>query len=255
MPRYQIRAVNSATDSENRIHDNTTAAAYGFRGGLVPGVTVFGYMIQPVLDHFGLEWLERGAMSVRFREPVYEREIVDVDAQPADAGRLQLSLAAGRALAAAWMNGDAAPPDFTGYPDSAPPPESRRPPASHQAFEPGRALGTLVKRIDLAAARLTEPLPAAIGPARLVHPAVLLGLSNEILMRNVVLGPWIHAASEIANFAPAHDGDTLSARGRVIETYERKGHEFVVLDVVVAIGNRAIQQVRHTAIWKPRPKS
>jgi len=45
-------------------------------------------------------------------------------------------------------------------------------------------------------------------------------------------------------------------RGRILDCYERKGHEFVVLNLLlVANGERMIQQVRHTAIYKPRAKS
>ena len=40
------------------------------------------------------------------------------------------------------------------------------------------------------------------------------------------------------------------------ECFERKGHEFVVLDLlVVANGDRIVQQVRHTAIYRPRQAS
>ena len=42
-----LRAVNTAPDSENKMHDDRVAAQYGFRGGLVPGVTVYGYMTVP----------------------------------------------------------------------------------------------------------------------------------------------------------------------------------------------------------------
>ena len=51
----RIRAVNTAADSENKIHNDAIAAEYGFRGGLVPGVTVYGYMAAAAIEHFGLE--------------------------------------------------------------------------------------------------------------------------------------------------------------------------------------------------------
>src|SRR5258708_3774385 len=88
----RVRAVNTAVDSENRIHDDRIAAAYGFRGGLVPGVTVYGYMTLPVLDHFGEEWLDRGAMSVRFKAPGYDGEEVAIEAHATHDGPLDLSL-------------------------------------------------------------------------------------------------------------------------------------------------------------------
>lgn len=44
MPVHRVRAVNTAPDSENKMHDDRVAAQYGFQGGLVPGVTVYAYI-------------------------------------------------------------------------------------------------------------------------------------------------------------------------------------------------------------------
>ena len=45
---------------------------------------------------------------------------------------------------------------------------------------------------------------------------------------------------------------TGSMRGRVEDSYERKGHKFVVLDLlVVADGERPVMSLRHTAIYEP----
>jgi hypothetical protein len=42
-------------------------------------------------------------------------------------------------------------------------------------------------------------------------------------------------------------------RGRIADCFERKGHEFVVLNLlVVAEEIRIVQQVRHNAIYRPR---
>lgn len=250
MPGYRVHAVNTAPDSENRMHDDRVAAGYGFARGLVPGVTVFGYMTLPVLEHFGEKWLERGAMNVRFKEPVYEGEDVSIEAHEAG-GKLEVMLAGGRASGLAWMEHGGAPP-ASEYADRPLPPEGARPAASHESLAVGTVLGALCKTIDLADARVSAPLPAAIGGDRRAHPAVLLALANEILMRNVVLGPWIHAGSELRNFSTARDGEKLTVRGRVADKYERKGHEFVVLDLLTSGVARAVQQVRHTAIWRPR---
>jgi hypothetical protein len=34
--RYEVEAFNTATASQNRIHDDEVAQRFGFRGGLVP---------------------------------------------------------------------------------------------------------------------------------------------------------------------------------------------------------------------------
>src|SRR5438093_611879 len=81
LPLYRVRARNTSADSENKIHDDTVAASYGFRGGLVPGVTVYGYMTVPIVARFAHDWLERGSMQVKFHQPFYEGEDVSVHAE------------------------------------------------------------------------------------------------------------------------------------------------------------------------------
>src|SRR5215211_8860378 len=83
-PVYRVRARNTSVTSDNKIHDDEVAARFGFRGGLVPGVTVYAYMTVPLVAQFSAAWLERGSMQVKFHHPFYEGEEVfvrsDVDA-------------------------------------------------------------------------------------------------------------------------------------------------------------------------------
>ncbi len=176
---YRVRAVNTAVDSENRIHGDAVAAAYGFRAGLVPGVTVYGYMTLPVLDRFGAEWLERGTMSVRFKEPVYDGEEVAVEGRELDGGRMEVTLERGRADGLASMEQERVAPEVENYPERPMPARENRPAASRETLAKGTALGTLRATLDLAAARMSAPLAAAIGEARLAHPAVLLGVGER----------------------------------------------------------------------------
>jgi hypothetical protein len=254
MTPLRIRAVNTAADSENKIHDDRVAAQYGFRGGLVPGVTVYGYLAAAVVDHFGEQsstnpWLTRGAIDVRFQKPVYAGDEVMVTIEPQDGGRVRVEIA-GCASAVAWLHDEAAPSSI----ESAPPGE-RRAPAQH-TLQPGTILGSLGwpdRPLDLSQARLSAPLDSAIGPDRLAHPAILLGLANEIFVANYELGPWIHAASEVRKFSAVRDGERIHVRARIEEQFERKGHDFVVLNVhILAADGRLIEHVRHTAIWRPR---
>src|SRR6185295_7814795 len=106
LPPYRVRARNTSADSENKIHDDTVAASYGFRGGLVPGVTVYGYMTVPIVARFGHDWLERGSMQVKFHQPFYEGEEVtvlcevDTDSEP-----LKITVIAQRADGTACATG------------------------------------------------------------------------------------------------------------------------------------------------------
>lgn len=258
---YHVRAHNTATASENRIHDDATAARYGFRGGLVPGVTIYGYMTVPVVERFGRAWLERGAMQVRFMQPVYEGDDVTVKAVADASSKLSLTAERGDgivyAVATATISESQPTPSISDYPLASLPADDERPVAARDSFIIGAALGTLRETLNLKDTsrldRLDERLAIYRGEAPLAHPVALLELSNHLLMRNFKLGPWIHVASELVNYDAAYDTEVIEARGRITDCFERKGHEFVVLDVLLtAGGNRVIQQVRHTAIYRPR---
>jgi hypothetical protein len=50
---YEVKAFNTAASSENKIHDNTVARQFGFRGALVPGVEVYAYMTHMPVARWG----------------------------------------------------------------------------------------------------------------------------------------------------------------------------------------------------------
>jgi acyl dehydratase len=270
MLSYRVRARNTAIESENKIHDDSVAAGYGFRGGLVPGVTVYAYMTVPIVERFGLDWLERGSMQVKFHQPFYHGEEVLVRAEVNEgADPVNVSITASRedgiacatALAtvkdrSAWL-GEARLED---YPEQPLMPAETRPIPSPELLVTGASLGTLTETITVPDAatleNLDERLPIYRSDEAIAHPFTLLSLANQILVRNYKLGPWIHAASDLINWSAARDGEEISVRGRIADCFERKGHEFVGLNLlVVAEKSRIVQQVRHTAIYRPRPRS
>jgi hypothetical protein len=57
MGTYQVIARNYSEASENKIHDDDVARRYGFRGALVPGVEVYGYLTHPLVERLGESWL------------------------------------------------------------------------------------------------------------------------------------------------------------------------------------------------------
>ena len=75
---HTLTAHNDAAASANKIHDDTVARQYGFRGGLVPGVSVYAYMTYPLVHSFGEAWLTRGTAQVQFAKPIYEGDQVTV---------------------------------------------------------------------------------------------------------------------------------------------------------------------------------
>ncbi|HEU4389446.1 MAG TPA: hypothetical protein VFV34_16700 [Blastocatellia bacterium] len=264
LPVYRVKARNTSADSENRIHDDSVASRFGFRGGLVPGVTIYGYMTVPIVERFP-EWLERGRMTVRFVQPLYDGDEVTVRATFEDASNgtvltvdvLQDDRAVS-AIATAHLNSEnGIPPRACDYPEADLPDRPGRPTATPETLKPGTVLGTLVERVDLEGnqeflEQIEERLPCYRGPNAVAHPAYLLGLSNQVFLNNFALGPWIHAASEVTNWSTVRTSEVITVRARVVSCYERKGHDFAVLDVLIASGDRIVQQVRHTTIYRPR---
>lgn len=264
LPEHRVRARNHSTDSENTIHADEAARQFGFQGGLVPGIVVFGYAIKPVIDSFGLAWLERGCARIKLQQPVYDGDAVVVRAHPnSETHALELALSVERGPDLLCATGEAAlvqmriACDLQSYPELPLPPRSERPQASRDVLAPGTVLGTVNQKLDSSQSRvfaaLHETNPLFLGPRALAHPAMLLELANQALMQNVRLGPWLHAASALTNWSTVRNGEEVQLRSRVAECYERKGHEFVVLDLVlIGAGNRLIQHVTHTAIFRPK---
>src|SRR5512135_1856663 len=88
---YRVTAFNTAHDSENKIHDDAVARRFGFGGGLVPGVDVYGYMTHLPVMRWGRAWLERGTAECRFYKPVYDGDTAIVTARD-DNGVLEITL-------------------------------------------------------------------------------------------------------------------------------------------------------------------
>lgn len=256
-----MRAHNAATASENKIHDDAVARQHGFAGGLVPGITVFGYLTTPVVETWGQAWLERGFMSGRFRQPIYDGEDVTVLGTSEADGSVALEArnSAGDVCAVGQARLDPTAPEVPSvddYPEA--PLISPRLEPMPEALADVDVLGSVdagfhASRIDETVALVGDDLPI-YRELQVAHPVWMLYFANSLLAANVALGPWIHTASAVQNLGLLHDGERLSARGRIAELSERKGHQVVDLDILmVADGIRPVMHVRHTAIYRLRP--
>lgn len=255
MATHQLVAFNTALDSDNKIHDDEVAQRFGFTGGLVPGVDVYAYLAWGPVQQWGREWLERGSMHARFGLPTYDGELVSVEW---DGAELALRNPAGTAVASggAALDGPHPPPDLARYPTAAMPEPAARPPAAPQSLTDGMVLGTWSANFhfdkhEQYLADVRESL-GVYRELRCAHPGWVLRTANWILADNVRLGPWIHVGSTVRNLALVHDGAHVQTRGTVKANYEKKGHRFVDLDLVVTADERPVALIDHTAIYRPR---
>ena len=226
-------------------------------GGLVPGVTVYGYAAHAVLQALGPGWVERGGARLRFLSPVLRRRGAGRVRRPGSECRgVRRFLVKGRA----WRARPPFPTPSRVAARSAAIPR-RRPP--NRRTGPGRVRTRWYRapcsaRLPLAtdAATAAAYLTRIAEPSRLyaeegiVHPGLLLEGANRVLMANVVLPAWLHVESEMRHLRAVSVGEDVEVRARVAELFERKGHHFVRLDVVWLAGAEPVAAAQHTAIWQ-----
>ncbi len=254
---YSVIAFNTSAASDNKIHDDAVASKLGFKGGLVPGVDVYAYMMHPVIEAFGTAFLERGVMSGRFLTPVYDGLETNVHFDPAKGKEVTVESAGVICATGEASLPDAADeaPDLDSYAYVEPPRE--RPLASDDSMVVGQLFGTDTFEVTaennaqyIEDIRETSPLYT---DDEIVHSGFLLRRANRALTLNVALGPWMHVGSEVAHFSIARVGETLSTRSIVTGNYERKGHKFVDLDVLIlGTDQRPVMRVQHLSIYEPR---
>lgn len=262
--RRDLVAINTAPDSENRMHGDE-ARRYGFSSGLVPGVDVLAYLAHEGVASWGTAWLARGRLEGRLIAPVYDGERVVVDSTEVDGVLTSQVCGAGgevRAEARLSIPADAdrgavfARADVSGFAVALAPDRDERPPASATRLAPGTVLAT--QRATFVAARAPRYLDEISEDHEVfrhdgcAHPGWLLRFANWALSTTVRLGPWIHVSSDAWLLGVVHDGDEVEVRARVRDQYERKGHHFVDLEALYLVGGHSVAFVDHRAIWQPR---
>lgn len=262
-------AVNSASESENKIHDEAEARRYGYRGALVPGVTLYAYLSQVFVPFFGSDWLSRGSATLRLPRPVYEGErVICAAAMREDGGRTVLDLTCSQADGtvcadgSAWMDGPPAAGDDWIEPDMS----DVQPPDPRSALTTGQVperrslapLGTAFTDEHAAAYadETADPQSWYRGPSpfggALLPPGVIAGRQARLLRHNFAYGPSIHTASAITNLAPAPAAALYRTGGVIRETFERKGNHYLVLDALTTANGVPVARIRHTSIFQPR---
>lgn len=256
-------AFNQATASENRIHADDVARKYGFRGGLVPGVTVYAYLVHPAVVAWGEAWLARGRAHLELKKPLYDGSAFRVDVAGATPAGYAATLtdAEGTACAIAEVElPDEVPSPVPALRGDRPVPAlDARPPATLATLERLRREGMGALRVQWRGdGELDRYTREACDMPHLVradgggcaNPAFVLGLANWVLARNVALGPWIHTDSDVQHHAAVTRGDWLTAEATVTNLFERRGNRFVEM-TVCAHGERGpVLVAQHRAIYE-----
>ncbi|MEM7468360.1 MAG: MaoC family dehydratase [Pseudomonadota bacterium] len=255
---------NDAADTGNPMHDPRAARAMGFKGAVVPGVTVYGYVSHLMMSHFGEQWLSSGYANVRFRQPVIADEEIKIVGKPVkDVLEAEVRNSEGviTTIARGALSGEVAPAFQSGgalnnrlMPSANFEPGDKWP-ATETGFRQARVLRSFNTELphDAHSAFCTEMRDTHTAYQHALHPAWLLRQANIIVDNNFALGAWIHTESEIANLALAPINQPIEIRAEVVDLFERKQNQFADLDVVMLIAgdaSRPIMRVQHRAIYQ-----
>lgn len=267
LPTTSIVARNFAEDSSNKIHSDEVAASYGYKGGLVPGVGVYGYMTIPVAEALGSEWLAHGTMTGKFIHPVYHGETVTVTARVVSVDPIRITVSVLNDAGQLCAVGEASLPpkhagiDISQYPYRPLPEAGKKLSISLDELAADTPLGSLDVSQEYCNEQgesgnfldeLGDPLDIYKGEDGFPHPALITQKANRLLIENVNLGPWIHTASDVKYYDLPESDEPLFLHGHVAHSYTKRGHDIVVLDLAM-LGDkeRPIAHLTHTAIVRP----
>ena len=271
---------------DNMIHSTDGARAYGYRAALVGGATVYGWAVRTIVRALGPGWLTHGWAQVTFRKPVYPADSLRAhvlasgelalyrdssgDGQrntpepygsepytsepyAAEIGAPEICIDGQVGLGdAPWLADLRYPelllpverasvvPRLT--PDNVPrgqPLIARRVPLSRQ------------EAVRFARDKERESDLQFVGDSPLAHPAWLASQPIYLLHHNFEYGPAIHVQSHIQHLAPALVDTAYLVAGSCVDSYERKGHFYMVNDCLLRDGaGTDVARLRHTVIYQ-----
>ncbi len=249
-------AFNQVPHSANEIHGDKVAKDFGFKGGLVPGVTVSAYLMHPAVEAWGHDFLSRGHAHVKVDSPLYDGESFEVDIMERGDGviesldyRAKLIRPDGTASAKAEVSlideeQLASPPAIRGdkLADRDTPALEATPKNMAVLREQGchavkfhwrndHEMNTYLRQSN----KMPQLLRLGNEGAGFANMSFVLGCSNWILARVAHMNPWVHLETTSQNFAAIPFDTELIAEMEVLDFYNKKGHEFV--DVRVNLFN------------------
>lgn len=264
----------------NRIHDTEGGSSYGYKAALVGGVTSYGWTVPTIMGALGEDWLDNGWIDIEFRRPIYpdEKLKISIYEEEAKAGQFRMEVTKGagpdleRCLTATLGLGKA--PFF----EEMLVPPAERPeakPATEKRLDPsvgptpgdvkplvGKDLIPMgvnvserfIKKFAEVEMHLpeTDPFWGKDAKARL-HPSHLAQQCTPLFIHNV--GGYkagIHTRSQIQHLNRGYAGNSLTVSGRIIDAFERKGHNYMVADVTMGTEDtKEVARIRHHLIYQP----
>ncbi|MCL5962608.1 MAG: MaoC family dehydratase [Chloroflexi bacterium] len=254
LPSLKKVALNTWAAEKGSIHDDEEARKHGFAGGLVLGATSFAYVTELMISSFGPPYFETGRLKLQYARPVYSSQDITVKGvveriEPEEGGqRIHLEV---------WIENPAGDRCVRGTASVRLPvlikPELDK-------LEIGQELNPYRYRIDVAdVERHLESV--GVSPVgfltdspwgRPVVPPGMFAMDTDLLTHLTFdYNPGVHVSSDMEYLAPAFVGKAYTCRGWIVDKYNRKGNDYMVVEAVtVDEDGREIARNRHATIFR-----
>ena len=271
------KAFNQVPHSDNRIHSNEIAKAYGFTGALVPGTTISAYLLHPAVEAWGMDWLQRGFANVKVLSPLYDNANFQVtvktggdkenpdsySAELKSGDRLCAVAEVGLSLNIRAEKG----PAKRGHPvldEHYKAPEVTRDymevlwkkgcPAMQFLWSAEHEIAAYLRDQTSMAALLRTDQSGKGGYA---NPGFLLGCGNRHFASVAKITAWIHMETRSRNFQAVELGTRLLSEMRIIDLFNKKGHEFADcrFNLFHCGTGECVSTIEQRAIYKLRPSA
>lgn len=255
---------DDSLEISNIIHSTAGAARYGYSGALVGGTTVYSWSAGALVEALGDAWLDEGWVEFQLRKPVYPDEVITTRVT-ANGGDVEFTMTKHTGDIAVRGTAGLGVADFyseiSTASDRTPQPQPAERTYITRAVAPlGEDLPAMA--IDLSAAdaefyadqKARDSDPRWRGTRGRVHPGWIAQRANALLAHT-----WrytaIHASSQIQHLAPVHPDQQLLVSGRLESGYERKGHEYAVIDLSLSSQDgRELVRMRQPTIYQVAPR-
>ena len=246
----------------NIIHSTEGAKMFGFEAPLVGGVTVYSWAVPALIDVLGEDWLDSGWCHVRFRRPVFPGDVLTTRAERGADGSVDWSMtkpdgeaalagSAGSGLAP-WFGELAAPSRLEPVPAADPPTPLTPEILPIGGDMPPQSISTsAAEAAEYADEFAGDPHPRWRGDGARMHPGWIAGRGVRLLRHTYTYPAGIHAASQIQHLKPLEAGRPITAAGRIADGFERKGHQYLLLDLgLYGENGDELVRLRHRTIYQ-----
>ena len=242
------------------IHDDAVARAAGYKAALIPGAFVYGHVSRIAIEAWGRAWAETGAMSARFRRPVYngDRLVLSATALEQDENFLRSQVSVRNEereeVATGWVAMPVRPvrPPEAQSLEILPIPEN--PPAvAVGALRPGTPTRTHNRVLTPAD---FEASLRAFGES---HPFYLEGKVHSGCLMRMAMGdtngsfrfpaPVVLTEAQGQHYAVVRPGQRIATSGTIVKTFAAKGKHYFISEEHVLADGVVAARFRRTTIY------